>query len=115
MRFWERMRIARLQLPGGSCGPLRQLCDERRGRPRALRYMTPKRVQLTYELPLGEVVFGFYDLLKSRSRGYASIDYEMAAHRESDMVRLDLLVNGEVVDALSLITHRETAYNRGRD
>jgi GTP-binding protein LepA len=114
-RIEEPVILARIQLPDEYVGPILKLCEERRGVQRDLRYMTPQRVQLTYELPLGEVVFGFYDILKSRSRGYASIDYEMAAHRESDMVRLDLLVNGETVDALSLITHRDTAYNRGRD
>jgi GTP-binding protein LepA len=68
-----------------------------------------------YSLPLAEVVFGFYDRLKSVSRGYASIDYEQGEFQRSDLVRLDLLVNGEKVDALSLITHRSTAYDRGRD
>jgi GTP-binding protein LepA len=111
----EPVILARIQLPNDYVGPILKLCEERRGVQKDLRYMTPMRVQLTYELPLGEVVFGFYDTLKSRSRGYASIDYEMAGFRESDMVRLDLLVNGETVDALSLITHRDTAYNRGRD
>jgi GTP-binding protein LepA len=111
----EPVILARIQLPNDYVGPILKLCEERRGVQKDLRYMTPMRVQLTYELPLGEVVFGFYDTLKSRSRGYASIDYEMAGFRESDMVRLDLLVNGETVDALSLITHRDTSYNRGRD
>ncbi|MBK8719462.1 MAG: elongation factor 4 [Deltaproteobacteria bacterium] len=106
---------ARIQLPQEYVGPILELCEQRRGIQKDLRYLTPSRVQLVYELPMAEVVFGFYDILKSRSRGYASIDYEPAGHRKSDMVRLDLLVNGENVDALSLITHRETAYNRGRD
>jgi GTP-binding protein LepA len=106
---------AKIQLPQEYVGPILKLCEDRRGIQKELRYLTPTRVQLHYEIPLAEVVFGFYDLLKSRSRGYASIDYELAGHRTSDMVRLDLLVNGEVVDALSLITHRDTSYNRGRD
>ncbi len=111
----EPVIAARIQLPQEYVGPILKLCEERRGVQKDLRYLTPTRVQLSYELPLAEVVFGFYDTLKSRSRGYASIDYELAGHRTSDMVRLDLLVNGEHVDALSLITHRDTAYNRGRD
>ncbi|HWB78753.1 MAG TPA: translation elongation factor 4 [Nannocystaceae bacterium] len=111
----EPVILARIQLPQEYVGPILKLCEERRGIQKDLRYLTPTRVQLVYELPLAEVVFGFYDTLKSRSRGYASIDYELAGHRDSDMVRLDLLVNGENVDALSLITHRDTSYNRGRD
>ncbi len=111
----EPVILARIQLPSEYVGPIMKLCETRRGVQKDIRYLTPTRVQLVYELPLAEVVFGFYDLLKSRSRGYASIDYEQAGHRDSDMVRLDLLVNGETVDALSLITHRQTSYERGRD
>src|SRR5690606_940866 len=106
---------ARIQVPQDHVGAIIKLCEERRGEQKALTYLTPTRIQLTYELPLSEVVFGFYDALKSRSRGYASLDYEQAGHRRSDLVRLDLMVNGEVVDALSLITHRDTAFHRGRD
>jgi GTP-binding protein LepA len=106
---------ARIQVPQDHVGAIIKLCEERRGEQKDLTYLTPTRIQLTYELPLSEVVFGFYDALKSRSRGYASLDYEQAGHRRSDMVRLDLLVNAEVVDALSLITHRSTSYDRGHD
>jgi len=106
---------ARIQVPQDHVGAIIKLCEERRGIQKDLTYMTQSRIQLTYELPLGEVVFGFYDSLKSRSRGYASLDYEQTGHRKSDLVRLDLLVNGEVVDALSLITHRDTSFFRGRD
>jgi GTP-binding protein LepA len=106
---------ARIQVPQDHVGAIIKLCEERRGEQKDLTYLTPTRIQLTYDLPLSEVVFGFYDALKSRSRGYASLDYEQAGHRRSDMVRLDLLVNGEVVDALSLITHRSTSYDRGHD
>ncbi|MEM9461417.1 MAG: translation elongation factor 4 [Myxococcota bacterium] len=111
----EPVILSRIQLPQEHLGAIIKLCEERRGVQRDLAYLTETRVQLTYELPLAEVVFGFYDALKSRSRGYASLDYEAAGHRRSDLVRLDLLVNGDVVDALSLITHRETSYYRGRD
>nr|MCH9683351.1 translation elongation factor 4 [Deltaproteobacteria bacterium] len=111
----EPVILGRIQLPQEHVGPIIKLCEERRGIQKDLAYLTQSRVQLTYELPLAEVVFGFYDALKSRSRGYASLDYEAAGHRRSDLVRLDLMVNGDVVDALSLITHRETSYYRGRD
>ncbi len=111
----EPIILARIQLPQEHLGPIIKLCEERRGIQKDLTYLNETRVMLSYELPLAEVVFGFYDALKSRSRGYASLDYEPAEHRRSDLVRLDLLVNGEVVDALSLITHRDTAFARGRD
>lgn len=111
----EPIITARIQLPQEHLGAIIKLCEERRGIQKDLSYLTQTRVQLTYELPLAEVVFGFYDALKSRSRGYASLDYETAGYRRSDLVRLDLLVNAEVVDALSLITHRDTSYYRGRD
>jgi len=106
---------ARIQAPQEYIGSVIKLCEERRGTQKELKYLTPTRVLLTYDLPLAEVVFGFYDQLKSRTRGYASLDYEQGGYRQSDLVRLDLLVNGETVDALSLISHRSTAFARGRD
>jgi GTP-binding protein LepA len=106
---------ARIQVPQEHVGAVIKLCEERRGAQKDLKYQTTTRMQLTYELPLAEVVFGFYDQLKSSTRGYASMDYEAAGYRKADLVRLDLMVNGEKVDALSLITHRETSYYRGRD
>ncbi|MEX1364608.1 MAG: translation elongation factor 4 [Nannocystaceae bacterium] len=111
----EPIILSRIQLPQEHVGAIIKLCEERRGIQTDLTYLTETRVQLTYKLPLAEVVFGFYDALKSRSRGYASLDYEPAGHLRSDLVRLDLMVNGEVVDALSLITHRDTSFFRGRD
>lgn len=111
----EPIIIGRIQLPEEHLGPVIKLCQDRRGVQTDLSYMTTTRVQLTYELPLGEVVFGFYDQLKSVSRGYASLDYDQGEFRPADLVRLDLMVNGEKVDALSLITHRENAFFRGRD
>jgi GTP-binding protein LepA len=111
----EPVITMRIQLPQEYLGAIIKLCEERRGVQQDLKFVTPTRCQLTYEMPLAEVVFGFYDLLKSRSRGYASLDYEPTGFRVSDMVRLDLMVNGEQVDALSLITHRDTSYVRGRD
>jgi GTP-binding protein LepA len=111
----EPMIIGRVQLPEEYLGPLIKLCQDRRGIQLDLKYQTAKRVQLTYELPLAEIVFGFYDHLKSLSRGYASLDYEQGEYKRSDLCRVDLLVNGERVDALSLITHKANAFNRGRD
>ena len=111
----EPIIVGRIQVPQEHVGTVIKLCEERRGTQKDLSYLTETRIQLTYELPLAEVVFGFFDQLKSRSRGYASLDYEPGGYRQADLVRLDLLVNGEHVDALSLITHRDTSYYRGRD
>ena len=106
---------ATIMVPDEHLGGVIKLCEERRGVQKDMKYQTATRMQLTYELPLAEVVFGFYDQLKSRSRGYASLDYEESGYRRADLVRLDLLVNGETVDALSLITHRDSSYYRGRE
>ena len=95
-------------------GPLFALLEEKRGVQLGFEYPTPKRVLLTYELPLAEIMLDFYDKLKSVSRGYASFDYEFTGYREGKLVKLDILVAGEPVDALSLIVHQETAYTRGR-
>ncbi len=110
----EPMILARIQLPEEHLGPIIKLCQDRRGVQLDLKYQTSKRVQLTYELPLAEIVFGFYDQLKSYSRGYASLDYEQAEFKRADLCRIDLLVNGERVDALSLITHKSNAFARGQ-
>ena len=79
-----------------------------------LHYLDPTRVMISYELPLNEVILDFYDKLKSKTQGYASLDYELLGYRESDLVRLDILLNGEPVDALSFITHKDRSYQRGR-
>lgn len=96
-------------------GPILKLLDEKRAIQRKFEYISPTRVMLTHEVPLAEVVMDFYDRLKSVSRGYASLDYHIAGYREADLVKLDLMVGGDPVDALSVIVHRDNAYLRGRD
>ena len=98
-----------------SIGGILQLCQEKRGAQKKFEYLSPTRVMLTYELPLNEIVLDFYDRLKSTSRGYASLDYHLAGYSESDLIKLDVLVAGEPVDALALIIHRDFAMERGRD
>src|SRR5262252_5109514 len=98
-----------------SVGGLLALCQEKRGIQKNFEYLSPTRVMLTYELPLNEIVLDFYDRLKSVSRGYASLDYHLEGYKESDLVKLDLLVGGEPVDALTMICHRDQSYERGRD
>jgi GTP-binding protein LepA len=98
-----------------SVGGILQLCQDKRGTQKGFEYLSPTRVMLTYELPLNEIVLDFYDRLKSVSRGYASLDYHLAGYLESDLIKLDVLVGGEPVDALSMICHREQAYERGRE
>jgi GTP-binding protein LepA len=98
-----------------SIGGILQLCQEKRGTQKKFEYLSPTRVMLTYELPLNEIVLDFYDRLKSTSRGYASLDYHLAGYSESELIKLDVLVAGEPVDALALIIHRDFAAERGRD
>ncbi len=95
-------------------GAILQLAEDRRGEQKSLQYLSTDRVLIQYDFPLGEVILDFYDRLKSCSRGYASFDYQLIGYRRSDLVKLDVLVNGEAIDALSLIIHREKAYPRGR-
>jgi GTP-binding protein LepA len=101
-------------VPKQYVGPVMELCTERRGRFDHMEYLSEERAVLIYELPLGEVVVDFYDQLKSRTRGYASFDYDVTGFQEGNLVKLDVLIAGEPVDALSLILHREAAYARGR-
>jgi GTP-binding protein LepA len=96
-------------------GAIMQLAQERRGVHLGLHYLDPKRVELKYELPLSEIIFDFFDKLKSLSRGHASLDYDYLEHRRSDLVKLDIALNGERVDALSVIIHRDKSYSWGRD
>jgi GTP-binding protein LepA len=101
-------------VPKEYVGSVMELCNERRGRFDHLEYLSEARVHLKYVLPLAEVVIDFYDQLKSRTRGYASFDYDLSGFQPGKLVRVDVLVGGEPVDALSLIIHREFAYDRGR-
>ncbi|SDJ54650.1 GTP-binding protein LepA [Lachnospiraceae bacterium G41] len=95
-------------------GPIMELCQERRGRYLGMEYMEETRALLKYELPLNEIIYDFFDALKSRSKGYASFDYDLKGYEKSELIKLDILVNHEEVDALSFIVHKDTAYERGR-
>jgi GTP-binding protein LepA len=110
----EPFILTSIHMPEEYLGSVMKLCEDRRGLQRDLRYLGEKRVILHYELPLAEIVFDFYDRLKSVSRGYASLDYEFLDFRAGPLVKLDIRINGEVVDALSIIVHRDKAYERGR-
>ncbi len=112
---WEEPIIqATIITPEKYVGGLLQLCQDRRGIQKGMHYLDPTRVMLTYEIPLNEVILDFYDRLKSKTQGYASLDYEFIGYRQAELVKLDMLLNGEVVDALSFITHKERAQSRGR-
>src|SRR4029450_3018498 len=106
---------ATIHLPQEFLGGVLGICEEKRGAQKEIRYLGPKRVMLVYELPLNEIVVDFYDRLKSVSRGYASMDYEIAGYRPAELVKLDVRINGDVVDAMSMIVHRDKAYYRGRE
>ena len=105
---------ANLFTPAGYIGNIMELCQERRGVYLDTKYLDTDRVELHYELPLNEIVYDFFDALKSRTRGYASFDYELCGYRDSKLVKIDILLNGEVVDALSFIAHADKAYARAR-
>ena len=107
--------LTSIHTPSEYIGPILKLCEEKRGIQKDLKYLDVGRVVAEYELPLNEIVLDFYDKLKSVSRGYASMDYTFSGYRKSDLVKLDILINGKPVDALSVIVHRENAYYKGRD
>jgi GTP-binding protein LepA len=104
-----------IHLPNEFVGKIIKLCEDRRGTDQHINYITEDRVQLGYVLPLSEMMFDFYDQLKSLSKGYASMDYELHDYMESDMIKLDVMINGDKVDALSMITHRSNSQQRGKD
>ena len=103
-----------IMLPKDYVGNIMELCQDRRGEYKDMKYLDDKRVMLHYLMPLNEIIYDFFDALKSRTRGYASLDYEMAGYQKSKLVKLDILLNGDPVDALSFIVHTDKAYARGR-
>jgi GTP-binding protein LepA len=103
-----------IHVPDTYVGPVLKLCEDRRGLQQGIQYASQSRVIITYEMPLAEVLFDFYDKLKSATRGYASMDYELIGYRENSLVRLDMLINGEPVDALSAIVHRDRSHSLGK-
>ncbi|MDN5331002.1 MAG: GTP-binding protein LepA [Tepidanaerobacteraceae bacterium] len=105
---------ASIMLPAEYVGAVMELCQEKRGNFKDMQYLSEKRVVLRYEIPLSEIIYDFFNQLKSRTKGYASLDYEVIGYRKSDLCKVDILINGELVDALSFIVHREKAYSRAR-
>ncbi len=111
----EPFVLVTIVMPAEFIGPILDLCQEKRGVQKSFTYIGKDRIKVEYELPLNEILWDFYDRLKSLSKGYASMDYEFIGYRESDLVKLHILLNGEVVDALSLIVHKDKAYYKGRE
>jgi GTP-binding protein LepA len=114
-KFEEPYYKVSIHTPQEYLGGIMQMCTDKRGIQKKMEFLTPTRVLLEYEVPLNEIVINFYDRLKSISKGYASLDYEFLDYRQSELVKLDLLLNGEKVEALSLIIHKDFAYQRGRE
>lgn len=100
--------------PSEYIGSIMELCQDKRGTFINMDYLDDKRVTILYEIPLSEIVYDFFDKLKSFTKGYASFDYEVIGYKESNLVKMDILLNGEIVDALSVIVHKDFAYNRGK-
>jgi GTP-binding protein LepA len=105
---------ASILCPKEAVGAVMELCQERRGTHVDMHFLSPLRVQIQYDLPLAEIVLDFFDQLKSRTKGYASLDYDLIGLRPSDLVKLDILLAGDMVDALSMVVHKDKAYNAGR-
>lgn len=119
----ERVRIKDIEepyiltnifVPSEYIGPIMELCQDKRGNYVSMEYLDTKRVNIHYEIPLSEIVYDFFDRLKSATKGYASFDYELIGYKSSDLVKMDILLNGEIVDALSVIVHKDFAYKRGK-
>jgi len=113
-RIEEPYVKAMIHVPSEYVGGIIQLCESKRGRQDKIDYITKDRVLVQYEMPFPEIMYDFYDKLKSLTRGYASMDYEVSAYRTSDLIKLNMFINGDPVDALSIISHRDQAYYRGR-
>ncbi len=113
-RVLEPYYKATIMVPHEHVGTIMELCQEKRGVYLNMEYLTAQRVIMTYKLPLAEILYDFFDLMKSRTKGYASLDYELSGYENSDLVKLDVMLNGEIIDALSFITHRDNAYARAR-
>ncbi|MDD3232316.1 MAG: elongation factor 4, partial [Clostridia bacterium] len=104
----------KIYTPPEYVGSVMELCKEKRGQFKDMQYLEKRRVRMDYKMPLNEMVYDFFDNLKSRTRGYAGLDYELAGYESGDLIRLDILLNGELCDALSLIVHKDKAYSRGK-
>ncbi|MFR2459113.1 MAG: elongation factor 4, partial [Christensenellales bacterium] len=113
-RMQEPVVAASVLTPQEFVGAIMEMCQDKRGVFKDMKYIEGNRVQLTYDMPLNEIIYDFFDQLKSRTRGYASFDYELKDYEDSDLVKLDILLNGEMCDALSIIVHKDRAYPRGR-
>ena len=114
LKIEEPYVMTNIFVPSNYIGPIMELCQNKRGNYISMEYIDNTRVNIHYELPLSEIVYDFFDKLKSYTKGYASFDYELIGYKESDLVKMDVLLNGEIVDALSVIVHKDFAYNRGR-
>ena len=121
--FPERVKIKTIKepyirtnifVPSTYIGSIMELCQDKRGTYIGMEYIDKTRVNIHYEIPLSEIVYDFFDKLKSYTKGYASFDYDLIGNKDSDLVKMDILLNGEIVDALSVIVHRDFAYKRGR-
>lgn len=110
----EPFADAHIYVPSDFVGTVMDMCQDKRGIFKNMNYITPDRVDIHYELPLNEIIYDFFDALKSRTRGYASFDYEMKDYRKSDLVKVDVMLNGDIIDALSFIIHKDKAYQRAR-
>ena len=110
----EPITDAHIYAPASYIGAIMELCQDRRGEYIDMKYIDTERVDIHYKLPLNEIVYDFFDALKSSTKGYASFDYELAGYKSSDLVKLDIMLGGDVVDALSFIIHRDKAYSRAR-
>ena len=112
-KILEPFVMANIYVPSEYVGPIMELCQDKRGIYKGMSYLDESRVNISYEIPLSEIVYDFFDKLKSYTKGYASFDYEFIGNRESKLVKMDILLNGEIVDALSIIVHKDFAYKRG--